>query len=164
MKKYKVMMPLFCILSIVLLFHPIAVRAGDFDGLKRVKAVWDVTVDNGESFENKLALIKHTADTLRKRGVRPIFVVALNGPAAKFAAKTLGGTRHAGEKIENLSDIQEKMKELHTSGVVFMTCKISLKQGKIEESALLPFVRIGENVLANIAALQNKGYAYMPVR
>lgn len=164
MKENGRVLPLFCAVYAVLILLPLEGYAGDFDGLKRVKAVWDVTVDDGESFENKLALIQHTADTLRKQGIRPIFIIALNGPAAKFAAKTLSGTRYAEEKIENMPDIQEKMKELHQSGFVFMTCKISLKQGRIDDTAILSFVRIGENILANIAALQNKGYAYMPVR
>ncbi|MEW5746071.1 MAG: DsrE family protein [Nitrospirota bacterium] len=143
---------------------PCPAYSSDFDGLKRVRAVWDVTATESESFENKLALIQHAAEVLRKKGITPVFVVALNGPSVKFAAKRLSGTRFEKERIEEREDIQERLKEMHREGMRIITCKISMDQGKISGDNLLPFVAAGENVLATIAALQNKGYAYLPVR
>ena len=42
-------------------------------------------------------------------------------------------------------------------------CAIAMKRGKIEDKNVQPFAVIESNVWENIAVLQNKGYAYMPV-
>ncbi|HAK59095.1 MAG TPA: hypothetical protein DCO77_01760 [Nitrospiraceae bacterium] len=139
------------------------VQAGDFDGLKEVKAVWDVRVSEEDVFQDRMDLIHQAADVLKKNGVRPLFVIALNGPAVLFATRTLKGTAADGDTIGALPAIQKMMGQMRRDGIRFETCGVSMKRNKISEKNVIPMMDVQDHIWANILALQNKGYAYMPV-
>jgi len=142
---------------------PVTVLAGDFDGIKQVKVVWDITVGDEKTFTDRMGLIKETAEDLKRRGLQPEFVLAIHGPAAKYVTKTLEGTKFEKDKIEKLDAIQTSMDDLKKDGMKIEVCAIAMKRGKIDDKNIQPFAVIEKNVWENITVLQNKGYAYMPV-
>lgn len=155
---------LFTTLAVVAtLFLAPTTRADDFTGVQRAKAVWNFTKGDEKIFLDRIQLIKQTADGLRKKGIEPDFVIILHGAAAKFATKTLAGTKFAKDKLAKLAQTQETLKSLKDSGTNVEICKIALDRGKIKNDNVQPFAVIQENVFENLITLQNKGYAYMEV-
>ncbi|MFO0754374.1 MAG: DsrE family protein [Thermodesulfovibrionales bacterium] len=139
-----------------------AALSEDLEGLKEVKVVWDITIGDAQMFADRINLILQTAESFRKRGITPCFVIAIHGPATKFATRSLAGTVFEKENAENMPDIRKILEELTQSGARIQQCEITLLRGNISGDSILPFISTEENVLVNIAALQNKGYAYMP--
>ena len=142
---------------------PLTVLASDFEGIKQVKVVWDVTAGDEKVFTDRIGLIKETAESLKDRGIEPKFVLAIHGPAAKYVTKSLAGTKYEKDKIEKLGAIQASMDNLRKDGMKIEVCAIAMKRGQIEDKNVQPFAVIETNVWENITVLQNKGYAYMPV-
>ena len=111
----------------------------------------------------RMGLIKETAEGLKKRGMRSEFGLAIHGPATKYVAKSLNGTKFEKDKIGKLDAIQASMDNLRKDGMKIGRRAAAMKRGKIEDKNVQPFAVIESNVWENITVLQNKGYAYMPV-
>jgi len=137
--------------------------ADDFAAAQSARAVWDVTTGDEKVFTDRMGLIKQTAESLQKRGIKPDFVIVIHGKAAQFVTKTLKGTKFAKLKVPGMSKAQSSLKSLQDSGTPVEVCAIAMKRAKIEHSNVQPFATIQDNVFENLIVLQNKGYAYMPV-
>lgn len=147
---------------------PVAAEApaGDiFKGVTSAKVVWDVTVGDEKKFNSRLELIGKTADSLKKRGITPDFVLTLRGPATKFVTKSLDKTKFEKEKdkITNMIGTQANLKKLKDSGVAVEVCAVAMGVQDVKRDNVQPFVPIVDNVWETLIVLQNKGYAYMPV-
>ena len=141
-----------------------AARADDFTGLKQARAVWDVTLGDPKAFASQVQLLSETADMLRQRGIEPHFVIAIHGPATKFVVRALAGTGFQKEVIPGLPKIHALLQRISASGIPVEVCAVAMLRNDVARRNVLPFVRVEENVWENIIALQNKGYAYMPIR
>lgn len=146
----------------IALFSPL-VHADDFADIKTAKVVWDVTTGNEKVFTDRMGLIKQTAESLQKRGIKPEFVLVIHGKAAQFVTRTLKGTKFAKHKVPGMKKAQSALKSLQSSGTPVEVCAIAMKRAKIEHANVQPFATIQDNVFENLIVLQNKGYAYMPV-
>ena len=137
--------------------------ADDFAGVTAAKVVWNVTTGDEKVFLDRMDLIQQTADSLKKRGIKPDFVVIIHGPAAKFVAKELKDTKFAKDKLPKLKQAHSSLESLTHNGVPVEVCAIALKRAKIAHSNVRDFAVIQDNVFENLIVLQNKGYAYMAV-
>ncbi|MHB9117032.1 MAG: DsrE family protein [Burkholderiales bacterium] len=135
----------------------------DFTGVKKAKAVWDITTGDEKTFLDRIDLIRQTAESLKKRGIKPDFVLVIHGPAAKFATKSLAGTKFEKDKLEKLPQTQSTLESMKGDGMKIEICSIAMDRGKIEKDNVQPFAVIEDNVFENTIILENKGYAYMPV-
>ena len=140
-----------------------AASADDFVGVQSAKAVWDVTTGDEKVFIDRMDLIKQTAASLQKRGIKADFVLVIHGKAAQFVTRTLKGTKFAKSKVPGMARAQSALKSFQDSGTPVEVCAIAMKRAKIEHSNVQPFATIQDNVFENLIVLQNKGYAYMPV-
>jgi len=136
--------------------------AGDFEGVKEARAVWDITTGDENVFLDRVQLIRETAEGLKKRGIKVDFVLVIHGPASKFVTKSLTGTRFEKDKLAKLDQIQSTMQNLRDGGARIEVCSIAMSRGRIGRE-MQPFAVIEDNVFENIIVLENKGYAYMPV-
>ena len=109
---------------------PLTVLASDFEGIRQVKVVWDITAGDEKVFTDRIGLIKETAESLKKRGLQPEFVLAIHGPAAKYVTKSLAGTKYEKDKIEKLGAIQTSMDNLKKDGMKIEVCAIAMKRGR----------------------------------
>ncbi len=137
--------------------------ADDFSGTTSAKAVWNVTTGDEKVFLDRMDLIQQTADSFKKRGIKPDFVVIIHGPAAKFVAKDLDGTKFAKDKLPKLEQAHKSLASLKQNGMPVEVCAIALKRAKIKHENVRDFAVIQDNVFENLIVLQNKGYSYMPV-
>ena len=140
-----------------------AAAADDFAGVRTARAVWDVTVGDEKVFTDRMQLIRQTADSLRKRGIEPDFVLVIHGKATRFVTRSLEGTKFAGKKVPGMARARAALEDLRESGADIEVCAIAMKRGRVEPSNVQPFATIQDNVFENLIVLQNKGYAYMPV-
>ena len=153
---------------LTILAQPLPARAEGadiFKGVATAKTAWDVTVGDEKKFNDRMDLIRQTAESLKKRGIQPDFVVLIRGPATKFVTQTLDATNFEKEKdkIKNMTGAQATLKKLKDSGVPVEVCAVAMGVQKVAKNNVQPFVTIADNVWENLIVLQNKGYAYMPV-
>ena len=155
-------------LVLAILVQPLPARAEGadiFKGVATAKTAWDVTVGDEKKFNDRMDLIRKTAESLKRRGIQPDFVVLIRGPATKFVTKTLDATNFEKEKdkIKNMTGAQATLKKLKDSGVPVEVCAVAMGVQKVAKDNVQPFVTIADNVWENLIVLQNKGFAYMPV-
>ncbi|MBM3566117.1 MAG: DsrE family protein [Alphaproteobacteria bacterium] len=145
---------------------PVRAQSGDiFKGVTGAKVVWDVTEGDENKFNARMDLIGKTAESLKKRGIKPEFVLTIRGPATKFVTKTLDKTNFEKEKdkIKNMAGAQASLKKLQDSGTQVEVCAVAMGVQKVEKDNVQPFIPIADNVWETLIVLQNKGYAYMPI-
>jgi len=129
-----------------------------------VKIVWDVTIGNEALFEDRMGLIQHTADVIRKKGMTPKFVLVVHGPATKFMTRSLNGTKFENEKIQRLPCIQRIIAEMSDKEQMrFVQCQVPMIRNDIADGNVLTCVEVSETVFFDLAILQMEGYAYVPI-
>lgn len=132
--------------------------------VKEVKIVWDVTIGSENLFEDRMGLIQHTADVIRRKGMSPNFVLVVHGPATKFLTRCLTGTKFENEKIIRLPDIQRIVTEMNEKERMrFVQCQVPMIRNNVGDDNVLPFVDVSETVFFDLAVLQMEGYAYIPI-
>lgn len=131
---------------------------------KTIKIVWDVTIGNASLFEDRMGLIRHAAEVIRKKRMTPIFVLVVHGPATKFMTRSLNGTKFGHEKIERLADIQRVIAEMSEKEQMrFVLCQVPMIRNNVAINNVLAFVEVSETVFFDLAVLQMEGYAYIPI-
>lgn len=138
-------------------------KIADCAGLTDARAVWDFTTGDARRFLDRAKLMLHAAKSFIEQGAQPDFVVLLHAGATKFGARDFEGTKFAGDDAGNLAEIHATLKELTQSGGRIEVCEIAMQRSDVGRDKLVPFVEIEENVFVNSIALQNRGYAYIPV-
>ena len=135
----------------------------DCEGLTGAKAVWDFTTGDARRFHDRASLMVHAARRFAEQGITPDFVVLLHGAATKFGALTFAGSKFAGDDASMLADIHATLGELSRLGGRVEVCEIAMQRSDVARGNIVPFMEIEENVFVNSIALQNRGYAYIPV-
>ncbi|MBT3305792.1 MAG: hypothetical protein HN377_04845 [Alphaproteobacteria bacterium] len=135
----------------------------DLGDIKVVKAVWDITTGNEARFNDRIGLIKQTAEGFRKKGIKPDFVVLIHAGATKFITKTVKGTKFEKKPIKDMGKTQSALKSLTVGGIPVRACGIAMSRTKIKSDNVVKFATQVDNVFENLIALQAKGYAYMEV-
>lgn len=136
----------------------------DRDALKGVtsgKALFDINLGKAESLPLYLNVIAMTHRGLVDQGVTPEFVVAFRGPSVQFiTGKTRGQDSTQAAVFE---EIAGKVRELDALGVKFEACAIATGLFKIDNSAVLPEIKVVGNTFISLIGYQAQGYGTIPV-
>jgi intracellular sulfur oxidation DsrE/DsrF family protein len=135
----------------------------DCIGLGHARAVWDFTTGDARRFCDRLQLVIHAAEQFREQNIAPEFVLLLHGQATQFAARTLSGSKFTESKREDLAAAHELLRSFAALGGRVEVCRIAMDRSAIAPENILDCVAIEHNVFVNSVALQNRGYAYMPI-
>lgn len=135
----------------------------DCTGLTRATAVWDFTTGDARRFHDRASLMLHAARSFGAQGIAVDFVVLLHGAATKFGARSFDGTKFADDDASQLGPIQTTLEELTRAGGRIEVCEIAMQRCDVARENIVPFMEIEENVFVNSIALQNRGYAYIPI-
>jgi intracellular sulfur oxidation DsrE/DsrF family protein len=135
----------------------------DLAGLTRAQAVWDFTTGDERRFCDRLNLVLDAAEQFAKQDIRTDFVLLLHGPATQFAARTLSGTKFAERGASDLSAAHALLQKFAGMGGCIEVCRIAMDRSAIAADNVIACAVIEHNVFVNSVALQNKGYAYMPI-
>lgn len=127
------------------------------------RAVWDFTTGDARRFCDRLSLIIDTAEEFRGRGVRTDFVLLLHAAATQFGARSLLGTKFDRPDAAELAPAHELLRRFAGMGGRVVACGIAMERSDIAEDNLIDCATIERNVFVSSVALQNEGYAYMPI-
>ena len=132
----------------------------DLKGLTGAKAVWDFTTGDERRFRDRLELVIDAAQEFRRRSIAFDFVLLLHGPATQFAARKLGSTKFAEADLSAAHALMQRFCDL---GGRIEVCRIAMERSGIAEDNVIACAVIERNVFVNAVALQNRGYAYLPI-
>jgi intracellular sulfur oxidation DsrE/DsrF family protein len=142
--------------------QPAAVIA-DCVGLGRAQAVWDFTTGDACRFRDRLDLVIDAVEQFKRQNIATDFVVLLHGPATQFAARTLSGTKFTDAETPDFSAAHALLKRFAALGGRIEVCRIAMDRCAIAMENVIDGVVIERNVFVNAVALQNRGYAYVPI-
>ena len=135
----------------------------DCKGLTSAQAVWDFTTGDARRFRDRLELVIDAAEQFRLQGIDPRFVILLHAQATQFAARTLAGTKFRDPEGEDFRTSQELLRRFAALGGRTEVCRIAMDRSAITADNVIDCVVIERNVFVNSVALQNRGYAYIPI-
>jgi intracellular sulfur oxidation DsrE/DsrF family protein len=135
----------------------------DWSGLATAKAVWDFTTGDARRFLDRLDLVIDAAEDFGKRGIEVDFVILLHAHATQFAARTLSGTKFESREAPDLAPIHARLQRFTEVGGRIEVCRIAMDRSAITEKNVIDCARVERNLFVNSVALQNRGYAYMPI-
>lgn len=135
----------------------------DCKGLQTARAIWDFTSGDARRFRDRLDLVVDTAEQFKLQGITPDFVILLHSHATQFAARTLAGTKFKDPEGDDFRAAQDLLRRFAALGGRTEVCGIAMERSAIAPDNLIECVVIERNVFVNSVALQNKGYAYMPI-
>ncbi|MBW8905149.1 MAG: DsrE family protein [Betaproteobacteria bacterium] len=127
------------------------------------RCVWDFTTGDARRFCDRLALVIDTGEDFQKRGIACDFVLLLHGAATQFGARTLSGTKFDKPDAADLAPAHALLRRFARMGGRIVVCGIAMERSAIAEDNLFDGATIERNVFVSSVALQNQGYAYMPI-
>lgn len=68
---------------------------------------------------------------------------------------------HGVDLLLYASPLSDDLQYLHERGVQFLVCQQALAERNIEESSLLPFVKIVPSAVAHLVVRQEEGWSYL---
>jgi len=135
----------------------------DWSGLATARAVWDFTTGDARRFLDRLDLVIDAAEDFGKRGIEVDFVILLHAHATQFAARTLSGTKFESREAPELTPIHARLEKFTKVRGRIEVCRIAMDRSAITEKNVIDCARVERNLFVNSVALQNRGYAYMPI-
>ena len=135
----------------------------DCCGLARVRAAWDFTTGDARRFCDRLELAIDAVEQFTEQDIPADFVVLLHGPATQFAARTLTGSRFTEPEGSHHSVARDLLRRFAALGGRIEVCRIAMDRCGIAPENILDCAGIERNVYVNSIALQNRGYAYIPI-
>ena len=135
----------------------------DWAGLNSARAVWDFTTGDARRFNDRLQLAIDALEEFRRRNIAVDFVMLLHGPATQFAARTLAGTKFDEREAPEQRAIHARLQQFADMGGRIEVCGIAMERSAIAPDNLIVCVTVERNVYVNSIALQNHGYAYLPI-
>jgi intracellular sulfur oxidation DsrE/DsrF family protein len=135
----------------------------DCIGLRHARAVWDFTTGDARRFCDRLGLAVDAIEQFKQQNIAPDFVLLLHGLATQFAARTLSGSKFKEPAGEHFSTAHELLRRFAALGGRIVVCGIAMERSGIAPQNILDGVAIERNVFVNSVALQNRGYAYIPI-
>ena len=135
----------------------------DCTGLRHARAVWDFTTGDARRFCDRLELAIDAVEQFKQQNIAPDFVLLLHGLATQFAASTLSGSKFAEPQGKDFSAAHELLQRFAALGGRIEVCRIAMERCAITPENILDCITIEHNVFVNSVALQNRGYAYIPI-
>lgn len=123
-----------------------------FAGLKSAKVIFDVRVPDQEKLILNLNIINETFEGILKLGVKPLIVIVFRGPGVKLLTTS---------EIDR--EAHELIRELLKKGVRIEVCAVATRIFKVDNSAIIPEVKLVSNVFHSLIGYQNRGYAMIAI-
>lgn len=131
------------------------------NGIKEVRAIYDVRVNEPQKFAFFLEVIGRTYDGILAQGVHPEFVVAVRGPAIRFISSETWSFSDEDQKY--LESSARLIGELKSRGVIFEACSIAAGLFKVDHQTYLPGVSPVSNTFISLTGYQAQGYGLVPI-
>jgi len=130
-------------------------------GISVARAAFDVSRSRPETLLGAMKLVAETRDGLLRQGVKPDLVVLFRGPSVTLLSTDRKGLDSDEQQL--LEEFDRQIKSLEEAGVKFNVCAIATRLFKVDNHHLLPGLEPVGNALISLIALQQKGYALVPL-
>lgn len=131
-------------------------------GVKQTKVLFDINLSEPQKLGLYLQVINQTHDDLLRQGHRPEMVVAFRGASVRLI-----GTEHWSFSEEDQEILQKSaalLKDLKAKGVRLEACSIATDLFRIDNSTILPEIKVVGNTFVSLTGYQSKGYALVPIQ
>ena len=131
-------------------------------GLKSIKAVFDVRIDNPKSAALHLKLVHDTYKDNKIMAVtkKPAFVVIFMGPSVRVISKKKEG--FSPEEQKALDEIAATISEMSKDGIRLEICLFAAKVFNVDPASVLPGIKHVPNGWVSLIGYEAKGYSLVP--
>ena len=126
------------------------------------KGLFDINLTQAAKLELYLSVIKKTHADIIHQGKKPDFVIAFRGASVRLISSETWSLSE--EDQQSLARSAAIIKELQDLGVVIEACSIATDLFKIDNSTLLPGVRVVGNTFISLIGYQAQGYSLIPIQ
>lgn len=158
----------FAIVTMTFVMALIATPAisGDYaalDGVKRVKAVFDVSQGSPQTANLVFWAVNNVYDdaSVRSLSEPPKVAVVFHGPAVKMISTDRKGFKASDNK--SLDEFANMIRQMKKDGVQFEVCDYALKVLGVDPNSVLPEVDHVGNGFISIAGYQTQGYSLVAI-
>lgn len=130
-------------------------------GVQTTKTLFDVSVGDAQKLVFYLNVFRKTYDDLVRQGKQPDMIIAFRGPAVRLInSETWSFTEEDQEQLEKAKQL---ITELQGLGVRLEACSVATELFKVDNSTILPEIKVVGNTFISLTGYQSKGYALIPV-
>jgi len=136
---------------------------GVLEGMKSVRAVFDVRAGNSKSVAMQLGLILQTSmdKTIRDVTQNPEFAVVFLGPSVKLISTQTGD--FSPEEKQMLAEIANTVSEMSENGIRLEICLVATSIFGVDPATVLPEIKQVGNGWISLIGYQARGYSLIPV-
>ncbi|WP_297440986.1 DsrE family protein [Sulfurimonas sp.] len=128
---------------------------------REYKVVFDCSSSDAHYVKSRMWLIGKTMDMIEKKGDTVKAALTLHGSCVAMVSKDFDMIV-PDEEVTEVQQSQKYLKALSKRKNISITvCAMSLASNAIEQSEVLPFIKISSNSFLDTIAYQNDGYALM---
>ena len=119
-------------------------------------------MSTAEKLELYLQVIDKTYDDLVRQKQVPDFVIAFRGASVRLI--TTENWAFSDEDQESIKKAAASIRKLHDLGVKLEACAIATSLFKIDNTTIVPEIKVVGNTFVSLIGYQTKGYALVPIQ
>lgn len=132
------------------------------NGVSNPKTLFDINLTTAKKLELYLTIIKKTYDDISRQGHKPDMIITFRGASVRLVNSETWS--FAEEEQLSLKKSAALIGDLANLGVRIEACSIATDLFKIDNSTLLPEIKLVGNTFISLTGYQNKGYALVPIQ
>lgn len=136
--------------------------SGALNGVKNPKTLFDLNLTTAKKLELYLSVIKMTYDDISRQGHKPDMILAFRGGAVRLISSETWSFSE--EDQLSLKKSAALIADLIQLGIKIEACSIATDLFRIDNSTLLPGIKVVGNTFVSLTGYQNKGYALVPIQ
>ena len=131
-------------------------------GVETGRGVFLVDIGDSKKLNLYLKLIQGTYQNMQEQGVKPDFVLVFIGPSVKYLSTSpSAGVEEAAGGV--LMEIESSVEALASLGVRQEVCAVATRVFGIDNSTILPDMKIVGDGFISLIGYQSQGYHLVPV-
>ena len=147
-----------CILSVSFIYSAEPDDKEALAGLRKARAVFDISSGDSKKLIAYLNLIEKTSDTVRANGADPDFIITFRGSASFFISKEKTKLRETNKgDAKTIFEILDRLGGLRE--IKLEQCSVAAKGRNLNFNSFHKSVKLVGNSWISLIAYQNKGYA-----
>lgn len=131
-------------------------------GVTQAKTLFDINLKDAKSLELYLGVIQSTHADITRQGLKPDMVIAFRGAAVRLISTETWAFSE--DDQQSLTRSAKILKELQQIGVHQEACAIATNLFKIDNSTIIPGIKVVGNTFVSLTGYQSKGYALVPIQ
>ncbi len=136
--------------------------SASLEGVNNPKTLFDVNLTTAKKLELYLTVIKKTYDDIKRQGHKPDMVIAFRGGSVRLInSETWSFSEEDQLSLEKSATVITELMQL---GIKVEACSIATGLFKIDNTTLLPGIKVVGNTFVSLTGYQNKGYALVLIQ